>query len=328
MLNWAILGTGFISHKMIEAIKASDASRVHVIAGRNADRMAAFRAQHDIPYAAGYQDALAMTEVDAVYIGAPNHVHHSLTLAAAKAGKPVLSEKSLATTMEDAHALAGAVRDHGIFFVEGFMYLAHPMYTCVLDILRDGRLGRLRAINGTYSADIWDVTNPLGKGTLYNLGCYPVSLTHLVVQVMCGDGAFADRRVAGHGAVSPKDGTIVDASVSVKFADGVLVTLQSADSYGMAHSFQIAGDKGVLRFVTNPWLPLAGRNHLQWCPYDGDIEDIYVDDDHDAFYHQVKMVEQAVAGGAREATRPSPRLSDSIEIMEFLTDWEAQCLLT
>jgi hypothetical protein len=51
-----------------------------------------------------------------------------------------------------------------------------------------------------------------------------------------------------------------------------------------------------------------------------------VETKHDAFYHQTKMVERALAIGAKEAPRPSPRLSDSVEIMQFLTDWEAAAL--
>ncbi|MEY8119781.1 Gfo/Idh/MocA family protein [Falsihalocynthiibacter sp. BN13B15] len=327
MLRWGLLGTGFITHKTAKAIAASNGSTIRTIAGRNSDAVDAFQKEYSIPTVSyGYDEILADPEIDVVYIGLPNHVHHTLTIAAAKAGKAVLSEKSLTTTMEEAQALATAVRTHDTFFVEGFMYLSHPLYARLMEILSDGRLGRLRAITGFYSADIWNVTNPLGRGTLYNLGCYPVSLLHLVVQTLCGQDMFATGQLAGLGNVSTHDGTICDAAVTAKFANGVLATLQSTDSYGMEHGFTIAGDKGTLAFVTNPWLPVAGRNHLRWTPYEGEVEDIYVDADHDAFYTQVKMVEASLAAGQKEAQRPSPRLTDSLEIMAFLTEWERQCL--
>lgn len=327
MLRWGILGTGFISHKVIQAIKDSDQSVVKMIAGRNDEAVAKFQSQYDIPKTStGYQMMLEDPDIDVVYIGLPNHVHHTATIDAAKAGKAILSEKSLTTTMEQAHDLIDAVQRHQVFFVEGFMYLAHPLYQKLAEILADGRLGNLRAVNGYYAADIWQVTNPLGKGTLYNLGCYPVSLLHFVVQSMCGQDVFATGQLTGFGNVSDHDGTICDAAVSVRFDNGVLANLQSTDSYGMAHEFSISGENGVLRFVTNPWLPVAGRNHLQWCPYGGEIEDIHVTSKQDGFYHQIKMVEEAVSAGRRQAERPSPRWQDSMEIMKFLTDWEAQCL--
>ena len=58
--------------------------------------------------------------------------------------------------------------------------------------------------------------------------------------------------------------------------------------------------------ATNPWLPAAGHNIVTWQPREGDIEQIVVSDPHDAFYHQVKMVEHHVAAGHTEAARPSP----------------------
>ena len=326
MLRWGILGTGFISHKMIEAVQASNGSSLHTIAGRKPDQVAEFQSKYDFPHISiGYDDVLADPDVDAVYIGLPNHIHHVLTKAAAEAGKAVLSEKSLTTTMAEADMLLTSVKEQRTFFAEGLMYLSHPLYARLTEILNDGRLGALRSVSGRYAADIWQVTNPAGRGTLYNLGCYPASLLHYVVQAMCGDSAFVDRSLVGQGILSAKDGTISDASVLVKFANGVLATLQSTESYGMAHDFAIMGDRGVLRFVTNPWLPVAGSNHMQWCPYEGEMDDIYVDDPFDAFYYQVKMVENAVATGATEAPRPSPRLLDSYEIMGFLTEWEACC---
>lgn len=327
MIRWAILGTGFISNTVAAAIQASAGSQVHVVAGRNPDAVAKFQRQYDIPHhSVGYDAALADPAVDAVYIGLPNNVHHSLTIQAAAQGKAVLSEKSLTTTMDQAQELVASVQAHQTFFVEGLMYLAHPLYRRLQEVLLDGRLGQLRGVQGFYAADIWQVTNPAGRGTLYNLGCYPVSLLQFVVQTMCGPHAFASHRLSGLGNVSARDGTIVDASITARFDTGVLATLQSTDSYGMAHGFTISGDKGVLRFVTNPWLPVAGRNHIQWCPYGGEVEDIFVETGKDSFAHQIEMVETCLATGQLEAQRPSPRLQDSLEIMAFLTEWEAQCL--
>lgn len=324
-LNWAIIGTGFISHKVIDGITRSDGSQVRVIAGRKPEILAQFQAQHGIPETAtDFDVVLSDPNVDAVYIGLPNHVHHMLTIAAAKAGKAVLSEKSLTTTLAEADALLDGVRSNGTFFVEGFMYLAHPFLRRFQEILQDGRLGALRSVSGYYAADIWKFVNPLGMGTLYNLGCYPASLLHLTVQTLCGEGAFANRQLQGFGGLNG-DNTVCDAACAVKFDNGVLATLQSTDSYGTANAFSLRGTNGELRFVTNPWQPVAGRAHLQWCPYDAPVEDIYVEDAFDAFYHQIKMVEHHVAAGDTQAARPSPRHHDSYEIMAFLTEWEAAC---
>lgn len=327
MLRWAILGTSFISDTVMQAIAASDGSEAVIVAGRDEEKLNAFQAKHGIPDAnLDFDAAIAHPNVDVVYIGLPSHLHQNFALKAAAAGKAVLSEKSLTVDMPSAHALVAGMQLHNTFFVEGLMYLAHPLFARFRDVLTDGRLGAIRAINGFYAANIAGMVNPLGKGTLYNLGCYPASLLHFIIQTMFGEDAFRARQTSGHGTISTEDGTLTDAVLSARFESGVLATLQSTDTYGMAHGFTIMGEHGTLAFKTNPWLPMAGDNILVWQPYDGEPEEITVTDPHDAFYHQIKMVERCLDEGHIEAPRPSPRLSDSLEIMELLTEWEEHCM--
>ncbi len=328
MLRWGILGTGFISHAMLGAIRDSDGSTVAMLCGRNEAALSDLATQYGVAQTTTDQAELfANPDVDVIYIALPNHLHRAATEAAMAAGKPVLCEKSLTTTMEDAHALIASVQAANTFFAEGLMYLAHPFMQQLVTVLRDHpSVGQLRSVSGFYAAGIWQVVNPAGGGTLYNLGCYPASLLHLVVQTMCGEEAFAIRSIAAHGNIG-KDNTLQDTSLSVRFDNGVLANLMSTDGHGMAHEFVIVTTKGTLRFATNPWLPEAGENRLIWQPFEGPARDIMVETKHDAFYHQTKMVERALAIGAKEAPRPSPRLSDSLEIMQFLTDWEAAALV-
>jgi len=324
MIGWGILGTGFISDTVADAIGKSPGSRLAAVAGRDVARTEEFRARFGGNRAYGdVTELLADPAVDIVYVGLPNHLHHGSVAEAAAAGKAVLSEKSLSIDMERSRALVDAVAANDVFFVEGLMYLAHPLIARFLDVLRDGRLGTVKSIHASYAADIWQVVNPQGRGTLYNLGCYPVSLLQLAVQTVAGEGVFRDRRQTGTGSISSHDGNVSEAALAVRFGNGILATVQTAETYGMHPDFIVVGDKGSLRFLDNPWLPQAGTSRLLFTGFDGTIEEIRVDSDADAFLHQVRMVERSLAAGSRVADRPSPRPADSIEIMEMLTDWEA-----
>ena len=138
-LRWAIVGTGFISNTVVEAIAACPGSRVELVAGRDAGRVAEFADRHGIARTCvGFADAVTDPDVDVVYVGTPNHAHLDVVAAAATAGKAVLSEKSLTTTMASAHELVDAVRDR-VFFVEGLMYLAHPVMARFLELRADER---------------------------------------------------------------------------------------------------------------------------------------------------------------------------------------------
>lgn len=325
-LRWAIVGTGFISNTMADAILASPGSTLQAVGGRTESAVAEFadrhRAQrHTIDVAA----LITSDDIDAVYVGTPNHAHHPIVALTAAAGKPTLSEKSLTRTMDTAEELASVVRSAQVPFVEGLMYLAHPLYATVLERLQSGALGELRSVTGWYHADIQAVANPAGGGTLFNLGCYPVSLLHLVVQAMCGQSTFDDRALSAVGTRMTVDGhdIVVDAAASIRFGNGVIATLQSSDTHGMDHGFVVVTSTGTLRWQTNPWLPIAGENVIEWEPHDGPPEPIVVTAEHDAFFHQVQLLERMVATGATEAERPSPRLTDSLQIMQLLVEWEA-----
>lgn len=324
MIGWGILGTGFISDTVAAAIVKSPGSRIAAVAGRDIGRTEAFRARFEGDRAyADHADLFADPAVDVVYVGLPNHLHHRFVGEAAAAGKAILSEKSLSVDMAKSQALVEAVAASDVFFVEGLMYLAHPLIARFVEILRDRRLGTVKSIHASYAADIWQVVNPEGRGTLYNLGCYPVSLLQLAVQTVAGEGAFRDRSQTGTGKISPHDGNVSEAALAVRFGCGILATVQTAETYGMFPDFTVVGDKGSLRFLDNPWLPEAGASRLLFTGFDGTGEEIVVESDADAFLHQVRMVERSLAAGLGQAKRPSPRPADSIEIMEMLTDWEA-----
>ncbi|KAF5723981.1 hypothetical protein FMUND_1302 [Fusarium mundagurra] len=325
VLRWGMLGTSFISDVVARSILASQNSTISAVFGRNEDRLTAFADKHGIAERyTSIDELLDKAEIDVVYVGLPNHMHTPAVLAAAKRGKAILSEKSLATTMEDAKAIEKAVKDAGVFFLEGLMYLTHPLMNKTQELLLEGRIGTVRGVSGYYSANIWKKANPLSMGTIYNLGCYPVSLLHFVIETAFGGDAFAKRQLHGFGNISTEGSVHVrDASLTVRFDNGVLASLQSTDSYGNDSSFAILGDKGRIRFITNPWLPIAGDNIIEIKTYGGSTEEIIVPAGMDAFGYQVKKVEEYLSHGVKTAERPSPNVDQSVEIMGLLTEWEA-----
>ncbi|KAJ4144908.1 hypothetical protein LMH87_003775 [Akanthomyces muscarius] len=333
MLRWGILGTSFISDVVAKAIVASNSSHIQAVFGRDEQRLSAFADRYGIASRYASLDALlADPAVDVIYVGLPSHKHAEAVLLATQAGKKaILSEKSLATTMADAHAMTAAVRAAGdVFLLEGLMYLTHPVMETLAAVIADGRLGRIRGVSGYYAASIAAKANPRGRGTIYNLGCYPVSLLHLVLETAYGGDSRVwngRRSVLGHGTLVTSDDGVTyarDAALTVRFEEeGVLATIQSSDSFGNDFAFTVQGDKASLTFVTNPWLPLAGDNVFTIKTYKGGaVDTITVSSKMDAFGHQIKKVEEYVNSGIKEAARPSPSWDNSVEIMGLLTEWE------
>lgn len=307
----------------MRAVAGSPGSTATMVFGRDPQRLEEFRARHGIERSTtSLEAAVGDAEVDAVYVGLPNHVHHVATIAAARAGKAVLSEKSLTVTTEQADALLEAVAGT-VFFVEGLMYLSHPLIARFVEVLGDGRLGRLKSVHASYAADIWQLVNPAGGGAIFDLGCYPASLVQLVVDTIEGDGAFGRHRLSAVANTSTHGANVCESVASVRFETGVLATLHTAETHGMAARFEVQGERGVLAFDSNPWLPQPGTSAFRWTPYNGEPELFEVVDPFDAFDHQIRMVEANVAAGRLHARRPSPRPSDSRDLIDMLTNWDA-----
>ena len=322
-LRWAILGTSFISHTVARAIAESPGSETVVVMGRDPKRLAEFQARYGIAHTfTAIDDAVGHADVDALYVGLPNHLHHEAARAAARAGRAILSEKSLTVTVEQAEQLVDSVRGR-VFFVEGLMYLAHPIIHRFAEVLADGRIGRLRAIHASYVADIAHLVNPAGGGAIFNLGCYPASLAQLVIDLIDGEAVFDGASIVASGNRSTADGNVSETTALLHTSSGVIASIHTSETYGMAWTFAAQGTRGTLRFISNPWLPGRGPNTFEWVPFDGPAETFTVDDPLDAFDHQIRLVERAVAAGDLEATRPSPRLNDSLRLMKTLTTWES-----
>lgn len=321
-LEWGILGTSFVSGLMIDAIRAEGSTEVSAVAGRSAENTRGFAANYEIENVAGDYDALiADPSVDIVYIALPNHLHHRYVIKAASAGKAILCEKSLSVDMDKSRRALAAVEQNKVFFAEGLMYLTHPLASAIAELAHDESVGELRAIGGRYCAAISELVNPDSKGALYNLGCYPASLAHLVLQGAYGDQVFEDYVLTATGR-SGGDGNICETAASIRFANGVVCQLHTAEDYGLHAEFTVLGSRGSLLMRSNPWLPDTS-NHLVLTEYEKPSRTVEVAAEGNGFFYQVRQVREAVHEGRLTLSRPATRPSDSLEIMTLLTRWES-----
>ena len=141
-LRWGILSTARIAtQKVIPAIQGSSLGVVSAIASRSIRRAREVAQELGIgAYYASYDALLAATDVDAVYIPLPNHMHVEWSIRALEAAKHVLCEKPVGLNAQDARRLMDAAQRHPHLRVaEAFMYRHHPQWRLARDLVRDGR---------------------------------------------------------------------------------------------------------------------------------------------------------------------------------------------
>ena len=187
ILRIGILSTASIAvEKVIPAMRRARRVEVSAIASRDGHAARQAAARLAIPSAHdSYEALLADSDIDAVYIPLPNHLHAEWTIAAVRAGKHVLCEKPLALTANDAQRMVTAAQDAGVLLMEGFMYRHHPSWVAVADIVASGRIGRLLAVQSWFSYYNDDAANirnisEYGGGALYDIGCYNVNLSRML----------------------------------------------------------------------------------------------------------------------------------------------------
>jgi len=188
-LRWGIVSPAKIGRqKVIPAIQRAGRSEVVAIASRDAERARTAADALGIPRSHGsYEELLADPEVDAIYLPLPNHLHADWTIAAARAGKHVLCEKPLALTAADAQRMIDACAEARVVLMEAFMYRLHPSWVAVRDLVAQGRIGQLRAVQSWFSYFNDDPTNirnivEAGGGALFDIGCYNVNLSRMLFE--------------------------------------------------------------------------------------------------------------------------------------------------
>jgi len=203
-LRWGILGPGRIAPRMVRAVGMTPRGQLVAVASRDPDRAAAFARTHDIPRSYGSYDALlADPELDVVYVALPNRLHAEWTVRALDAGKHVLCEKPLALTVDEVDRIMVASERAGRIAVEAFMYLHHPQILRAIELARGGDLGPLELVHSSFSFYLTYPNDPridlaLGGGSLWDVGCYPVSFARRVAgEEPDGLAAFARFDPAG-----------------------------------------------------------------------------------------------------------------------------------
>ena len=184
MFRFGVLGVShFAVRKMIPAMQRGDGVAVVAIASRERGRAEEAARELGIARAYGsYEELLADPAVDAIYNPLPNHLHVSWSERAAAAGKHVLCEKPLGCDAAEARRLLAARDRHRVLISEAAMVRLHPRWLAVRELLRAGRIGRLRSFVGTFAYRLTDRSNvrydrTMGGGVLLDTGFYPVTMS-------------------------------------------------------------------------------------------------------------------------------------------------------
>lgn len=252
-VRWGILGTANIARsRFLPGLRAAGGGIAYAVAGRDQARTARYAADNGIEQAVvGYETLLARDDVDIVYVALPNALHAEWTMAALRAGKPVLCEKPLCVSVEQTEEVLRVAQETGRLLWEAFVFPFHPQMDRVRELVRGGDLGEVRETHASLhfrlrSRENIRLSPELSGGALNDVGCYCICLADLIFEETAQEG-MALARWAPEGVDEAMDGVLgYPADRRLLFSCGMF---RPWDGFS-----RIIGSQGEIR-ISNPYHP-------------------------------------------------------------------------
>jgi predicted dehydrogenase len=248
-VRWGILSTAHINRKLLAGAARSSEVEVVAVGSRDLARARAFADEHGIPAAYGsYEELLADPAVEAIYNPLPNTMHCEWSIRALEAGKHVLCEKPMSSSIAEVEQAFAVAERTGLHLTEAFMYRHHPQAKRLAALVAEGAIGALRVIRSTFSYGLFDESNirlrtDVDGGSLMDVGCYCVSGSRLL--------AGEPEAVFGRAFIGPT-GTDWAFTGSLRFRGDVFALFDCATCLPNRDELEVIGSDGSL-FLDDPW---------------------------------------------------------------------------
>jgi predicted dehydrogenase len=264
-IRLAIIGTGHRAWAHLAILKSLTGFQVVALADPTPDNLdhAATLAPGAATYA-DYRKLLAeRKDIDAVVVITPSFLHAEATIAAFDRGLPVLCEKPMATTIEDANRMIEASRKAGKLLYIGFQKRLVPVTAKMHELAAAGEIGQIQMVSGNlfrgdWNPKSWKYTDPkTGTATnwrylthtegsalledgIHEIDCLNWIIGGRVARVTAsgGNNVFKDRETVDHAA------TIIEYESGVKFSFELCLFAPNAGPQG--RRMVLIGSQGVM----------------------------------------------------------------------------------
>lgn len=142
-LGIGFIGCGEIAVETARGVAASQYARIVAVSDVNEQIARDLGERHGVPSTTSTDALLANPDVDAVYIAVPHDLHAPLAVQALQAGKHVLVEKPIATTLADADAMIAAAGQAGRTLSVAFHAQVYPSLQQVRALIAQGAIGKV-----------------------------------------------------------------------------------------------------------------------------------------------------------------------------------------
>jgi len=311
-LGVGIIGCGAVAEEYVKAFKKDERSEIRALVSRNRANAERYRDRHDLDCAIETDAAemLRRKDTDIVVVCTPHNQHTKYAVAAAEAGKHIIIEKPVATTLEDMRMQQEAVKKAGVKTLVSFVLHWNPLLMTIDRLITQGVFGNIFMVEVDYMHRIWMTAEQKWYGSrqqsgtaILTGGCHAIDalrwFARSEAKAVCAYQVKTENPIEYPGTIS----------VNVEFEDGIIGRSTTTFDAQMPYRFNIGvyGTEGTIRNneIFAPKL-FPGQNDFMIIPC---ILPDSADVSHHPFVGEVSHLLDCII----EDKRPYPDLEDAAQ---------------
>lgn len=182
-VRYAVVGLGHIAQvAVLPAFEAARNSELLALVSDDHEKLGKLGKKYKLEHLYSYEDySRALSNVDAVYITLPNHLHREYTVRAAAAGVHVLCEKPMAPTAEDCLAMINASEQNHTKLMIAYRLHFEAGNLEAIKLANSGKIGDPRFLTSEFAQQVAEDNVRIkesvsrGGGPLYDMGVYCIN---------------------------------------------------------------------------------------------------------------------------------------------------------
>jgi predicted dehydrogenase len=251
-VNFGWMSTAQIGRKNKWAADLSGSIKPFIVASRDANKAAEFAKVHGFDESVGsYEDLLANSRLEAVYIPLPTTMHHHWAVQAAQHKKHILLDKPCASNLAELVDICRACKKNGLQIMDGVMFRHNARLVEMKKFLQDKAfIGELKRVTTGFSFladDSWMDSNIRTKKALEPLGCIGDLGWYNVTFSMYAFDWELPYEVSCEAQKTTSEGVPLEAAFTLYFSNGKLATGDCGFLTSFRQIAEISGTQGNIR---------------------------------------------------------------------------------
>ena len=308
------IGTGFIVHSILDAVKKTSGIDLEAVCSRSSEKGSALADKYGTEKVYTHlEDMLSDNKINTVYIASPNMLHYKQAKMALLSGKNVICEKPFCTKSSQTYELEALARQSGLFLTEAVPTAFLPNMELLKELLP--KIGRIRLCMSNYSqySSRYDMlkegivsnvfSREYGGGCLMDINYYNVYLNTALFGKPVSTCYYPNIY---------KDLADISGILTMQYEDFVSSCAGAKDTWGVNY-FQIEGDEGYI-YVE------GGSNGLKGIRFVTKTSEEYLNlqEDPDRYIYEINGIVRMFLENDKEKSESNMKVT--VSVMEILEE--------